>query len=229
MAEVTVAALVYKDIRWIEWMKDGLSRAKTDIDWRLMVVSNDGTPEVESSPHVTHRFRNTDPEEYYLNRVYKAWNYAMLAAPTQWVVLMNSDMYVSDWWLDELVNCKRSMQRSVPTSLLVESGKLRSAMPEWVHDFGRTPADFQREDFLTHATNERKRGRVEPGRLFMPVLFDRQEFLDIGPYPPGNPLVNGKTISGDLALFQRFQEHGFSWLTCLGSMVYHCQEGEMDS
>ena len=229
MAEVTVAALVYRDIRWIEWMLDGLRRAKTNIDYRVMVVSNDGTPEVEASPLVTHKLRNPDPDEYYLARVYRAWNKAVMAAPTQWVVLMNSDMYVSDWWLDELMACKRAHPMSLPTSLLVESGKLESAMPEWVHDFGRTPDAFDREGFLDFAAKGRQRALMEPGRLFMPVLFDRQEFLDIGGYPEGNPVVDGKQISGDRALFDVYAQRGFRWMTCLGSIVYHAQEGERDS
>lgn len=227
MPEVTVAALVYRDAGWIRWMKEGIIAAKNDYAaYRLMVISNDGTPEVEGSKHVTHVFRNPDPAEHFIKRVYRAWNYAVASAKTELVCLINSDMYVSDYWLDELVLCREKMGKCMPTSLLVESGRLASAMPEYVKDFGTSPETFQTEAFLTHAEKIRQPGMIEPGRLFMPLLVAKSEFIG---YPEGNPFVNGKTISGDKALFDEMSRRGYPWVTCMGSIVYHTQEGEMRS
>ena len=232
MADVTVAALTYRDIRWIEWMLEGLNRAKNETTWRPLVVACDGEwnmveryAGVEALVDVWHR--NPNPHEYYINRVYRAWNRAVTEARTQWVVLLNSDMYVSDYWLDELVEYKRRVPKSLPTSLLVESGRIPSAMPEHVKNFGESPEVFDVLAWEDHAVIYRQRGLTEPGRLFMPVLVDREEFLDLGGYPHGNPVVDGKAISGDKALFDLYKEAGYEWVTCLGSVVYHTQMGEM--
>ena len=40
----------------------------------------------------------------------------MLEAPTQWVVMRNSDMYVSDGWLDELMGELRRKNRELQES-----------------------------------------------------------------------------------------------------------------
>ena len=64
---------------------------------------------------------------------------------------------------------------------------------------------------------------TEAGELYMPILVDRQEFLDIGGYPECNP----PGTTGDKDLIRRYSEAGFKHVTALGSVVYHCQEGEM--
>jgi GT2 family glycosyltransferase len=151
------------------------------------------------------------------------------AAETDWVVMINSDMYVSDYWLDALVQTKLVNQKSLPCSLLVESGRIPSAMPEYVHNFGTSVDSFDREGWQRHAAalRERKAGKREPGRLFMPVLVDRQEFADVGGYPPGNIQTTTGTLSGDRDLFNRYAARGYEWVTCLDSIVFHTQEGEM--
>lgn len=222
MADVTVAALVYRDIRWIEWMLEGLRSAKNRCLWRKHIVANDATPEVLASDLIEAVHTSPDPSEYYINRVYRAWNMAVLTAPTQYVVLMNSDMYASDHWLDELVMEKKNHPMHVPCSLLVESGRIPSAMPEYVKDFGRTPEGFDAEGFRAHARRLARPMVTEPGRLYMPVLVERGEFLDIGGYPPRNP----RGTTGDKDLFRRYTEAGFEHVTCLGSVVAHIQEGE---
>lgn len=229
-AEVTLVTLVYRSLRWLDFVMEGVDSAKTDIRYRWLVVANDATPEVLADPRISVDFGNEDPSEFYINRVYRAWNAGVEAAPTQLVVMLNSDMYPSEGWLDELVNKKREFELGrmkfdyVPTSLLVESGKVPSGMPEYVKDFGRTPDEFKRKEFLSHAASIRKPGATEPGRLYMPILVDRQEFLDVGSYPEGNP----PGTTGDKDLIRRYAEAGFQHVTALGSVVYHVQTGEQD-
>ena len=111
---------------------------------------------------------------------------------------------------------------SVPTSLLVESGRLPSGMPEHVRNFGMNPEEFDAARFSTHAETLKRRDAIEPGRLYMPILVDRQEFADVGRYPEGNPA--GTT--GDKDLIRRYAEAGFKHVTVMGSVCYHCQVGE---
>lgn len=152
--------------------------------------------------------------------------------------MLNSDMVGADYWIDNLMEQKKRERKIVPTSLLIESGRLPSGMPEHVKDFGTNPDNFQRDAFRTHADKmvfdlyekSTERGKyeahftdlIEPGRLFMPILVNRQEFIDVGMYPEGNP----PGTTGDKDLIRRYTEAGFEHVTVKGSVVYHVQLGE---
>lgn len=218
---VTVACLTYRKPEWLAFFLEGLAWSKNLTPYRTMVVGNDAEPDVVATGRLDVDARNADPSEHYLSRVYRSWNLAVESSETELVCLANDDMVVSDYWLDELVEAHSDT--TLPTSLLVESGRIPSAMPEYVRNFGLTPEQFDRDGFAAHASQIRRRGEVEPGRLFMPVLFSRAAFLQVGGYPIGNPA--GTT--GDKDLFARFARAGYRHLTALGSVCYHVQEGEM--
>ena len=227
-AEVTLVTLVYRSLRWLDFVMQGVVASKQDADYRWLVVANDSTYDVSKDPRIGLDFRNDDPLEFYINRVYRAWNAGVLESPTQKVIMLNSDMFGADYWIDALLAEKHERQ-VVPTSLLVESGRLPSGMPEYVVDFGQNPDAFQRETFLAYAEavsprlNRLHAGR-EPGRLFMPILVDRQEFIDVGMYPEGNP----PGTTGDKDLIRRYTEAGFQHVTVKGSVVYHAVMGEQN-
>ena len=221
-AEVTLIVLVYRSLKWLDFVMEGVDSSKNDTKYRWLIVANDATEEVKNDPRIDLVFDNDDPSEFYINRVYRAWNAGVLEATTQKVVMLNSDMYASERWLDELVMEKWKHKKTVPTSLLVESGKLPSGIPEHVKDFGNNPNVFDRNKFLNYATSISQPDEIEPGRLYMPILVDRQEFFDVGGYPEGNP----PGTTGDKDLIRRYKEAGFEHVTALGSIVYHCQLGE---
>ncbi len=221
-AEVTLVVLVYRSLRWLDWCMQGVDASTNQTRYRWLVVANDATDKVRDDPRVGVDWQNADPGEFYINRVYRAWNEGVLNAPTQHVIMLNSDMWASDFCIDALITAKKSDPRTVPTSLLVESGRLPSAMPEYVRDFGKTPDEFDTKAFKAHAHSLKAGSNTEPGRLYMPILVERQEFLDLGGYPEGNP----PGTTGDKDLIRRYAEAGYRHITCLGSVVYHCQEGE---
>jgi hypothetical protein len=224
-AEVALVVLVYRSLRWLDWCQGGVDSSKNNTKYRWLVVANDATPEVRADPRIDVDFQNDAPSEFYINRVYRAWNEGVLNATTPLVVMLNSDMWGSGLWLDELMATKRQNPKTVPTSLLVESGRLESAMPEYVGNFGKSPDEFRKEDFTLRAREIRKVGETEPGRLYMPILVDRQEFFDVGGYPEGNP----PGTTGDKDLIRRYKEAGFEHVTALGSVVYHVCLGEQES
>jgi hypothetical protein len=220
-AEVTLVVLVYRSLRWLDWCMEGVDSSRNETRYRWLVVANDATDEVRRDPRIGVDFRNDDPGEPYINRVYRAWNEGVLNSPTQHCILLNSDMYASDHAIDELM--LKADSRYLPCGLLVENGRINSGMPEYVRNFGTNPENFQRKAFTDYAYSIRNEDSVEPGRLFQPVLLERQAFADLGGYPQGN--VGG--VSGDRILFDRYIAAGYEWVTCLGSVWYHCQEGEM--
>lgn len=218
---VTVAALVYRDPAWISFLLEGLAWSRNHTPYTTLIVGNDAESAVMETGRVDVDHRNADPAEHYLARVYRAWNRSVEEAQTELVCLMNDDMRMSDYWLDELVDLKVAQPDTIPCSLLVESGRIPSAMPEHVRNFGVTPESFDDEGFRTHAEAIRKRGQYESGRLYMPCLFTKAEFAKAGGYPIGNP----PGITGDKHLFAQFAGNGSRHLTCLGSIVAHVQEG----
>ena len=229
MTEVTIAALVYKDWRYIEWLHSSLRAMAGKVPWRLVVTACNPQSD-EIADKADHVYCEDGPFDHYLDPVYRAWNDAVLTAPTQWVVLANSDMYFADWALDYLVAAKKADPKCLPCSLLVESGRIPSGMPEYVRDFGTKPETFKADEFKAYAKEIEKPGETEPGRLYMPVLFDRCEFLDVGGYEPNRDVAGGTDgpihTSGDKLTFARFAEAGFNHVTALGSVCAHLQEGE---
>lgn len=228
-AEVTIVVLIYRSLKWLDFVMQGVDSSKNDTKYRWLVVANDATEEVKNDPRVDVVFDNADPNEFYINRVYRAWNEGVLNASTQLVVMMNSDMYASDYWLDALVESREDYPQSVATSLLIESGRLESGMPEHVRDFGLNPDEFKHEQFKKRSLELRGEEHgwnvdYEPGRLYMPILIDRQEFFDVGSYPEGNP----PGTTGDKDLIRRYKEAGFEHVTALGSVVYHVCLGEQE-
>lgn len=223
-AEITLVVLVYRSLRWLNWCMDGVDKSANQTRYRWLVVACDPTDEVRNSELVHIIYDNEDPGEFYINRVYRAWNEGVLAAPTSHVVMLNSDMYASDYWLDQLVSTKRKDRMTVPTSLLVESGRIPSGMPEYVKNFGLNPTEFDATGFKNHANGLRQLNKTESGRLFMPILVNRQEFHDIGGYPEGNP----PGTTGDKDLIRRYGEAGYKHVTVMGSVVAHIQTGEQE-
>ena len=215
--------LVYRDPAWLSFALEGLAWSKNETCYRTLVVGNDAERNVVETGRLDIDHRNENPNEHYLARVYRAWNRAVEESKTELVCLINSDMYVSDYWLDELVGVYLADNHTLPCSLLVESGRIPSAMPEHVSDLGRDCNGFDRERWGVLAGSKRQRGGSEPGRLFMPVLFERDTFIRLGGYPLGNP----PGTTGDKDLFARFAANGYRHLTALGSVCYHVQEGEM--
>lgn len=222
---ITVAALIYRSPRWLSFVLDSLKSAKNTTQFKTLIVANDPTEEISNDPRVNYVHLNDDPNEYYLKRVYKAWNRAVEIADTKYVVLVNSDMAFADYWLDELM--RWIDDKTIPCSLLVENGWIPSAFPEYVRDFGRSPSTFNHEGFAQYANQTRRIGQKDEGRLFMPCVFNREDFLALGGYPDGNQIIDNEIISGDRFLFNRMISNGYNWITALGSIVAHCQEGEM--
>lgn len=225
-AEVTIAVLTFKE-RWLRFFLEGIESSRQTTRYRLLFLANGASNEVKAALNevapdwIDFTSIYSGPE--YIRAVYAGWNEIMLCAKTQWVILANDDMWMTDHSIDELVALRRNNPKALPCGLLVESGRINSGMPEFVKDFGTTPETFRRAEFLAHAASIRRPGRTEPGRLFQPVLFDRQQFFDRHGFPDGN--IGG--VSGDRILFERFQRDGFQWTTCLGSVQYHVQEGAL--
>ena len=164
-------------------------------------------------------YMDPKPDEYYLCRVYRCWNYCVESSDAEYVCLVNSDMAFSPGWLEAL---ERRLDGShLPVSRLVEPGLLRPGQHAIEIDLGRDPTSFPWGSWVALAADLRS-DEVQPGGLFMPCVLHRETFLRVGGYPHGN--VDG--VSGDKILFDKMAAAGFKHVTCFDSLVYHMQEGE---
>lgn len=232
--KITVACLIYKSIGYADFVLDSFNKHTTGIgkNVNFLFVANDPTDKLldhlkkKKIPHLV--FRNDDPNEYYLKRVYRAWNYGGFNATGDVIVFVNSDMAFSDHWLDNVV--KNLREDRIVTSRLVESGKLRSGKYGIQKDFGRTYSQFDDDKFQKFA-KEISSPEIKEGGLFMPCTIYKDIFVKSDGYPIGNRTEKDGTITpGDKILFyETLNSLGIKHYTVFDSIVYHIQEGEMNS
>jgi hypothetical protein len=224
----TLIGMIYKSLAYLDFMVQSM-------DSNSLIVANDATPEVLEAlpkcgiPFVEYRDNSHD---YYLNRVYRAWNYGARCAETDLIVFFNSDMYGASGWLENLLQSVDGY--SIPCSRLVESGKQPSGLHGITKDFGRSPETFNKAGFEQYATEISYDCQLSGG-LYMPSVFDRKEFLKYGGYPEGNVYKGGIgkhgtgfVRSGDDHFFHHVMKHK-RHVTVANSVVYHFQTGEMDA
>lgn len=231
--KVTVVCLIYKSIGYANFVLNSFNKHTKGVgkNVEFLFVANDPTDKLlnylqeNKIPHLL--FRNKDPSEYHINRVYRAWNYGGCNAPGDIIVFVNSDMAFSDGWLNNLL--KNLKEDRVVTSRLIESGKLRSGKYGIEKDFGRTYTQFDDFAFQEYA-KEISSNEIREGGLFMPCAIYKDLFIKSGGYPIGNRIENnGKITSGDYIFFyENLAQAGIKHYTVFDSIVYHIQEGEMD-
>lgn len=239
----SIACLIYKSVEWLEFSYQQVLKYTPLEDVEFYYVANNATPEVLEylrSHHIPHYNFTTTPEqrkEWYINDVYRAWNYAGQQAKGEFLVFINSDMAFTPDWLEKLINAYDG--NNCVSSRLIESGKLRTGTYGIERNFGRSIAGYKEAEFQEYA-RAIQGNEIKDGGLFMPLLINRDHFRAVGGYPEGN-MKEGSDIfkpeiaergeplvSGDVVLMQKLATKGVKHQTSFGSVVYHFQEGEMD-
>ena len=130
----SVICLIYKSIEYAIFILNSFERHKIQLNYNLnfCFITNDSTDELLNyfdKNNIPYKlFRNEDPEEYYLNRVYRSWNFRGCESDADIIIFVNSDMTFSQNWLDSLL--KNLFENKIVTSRLIESGKLKSENTE---------------------------------------------------------------------------------------------------
>lgn len=237
-----IISLIYKSVGYLDLIVSELEKEYCKVDgWDIgfRIVANDATPEVlqalkdKNVPYSV--YNDPKPGDYYLNRVYRCWNYSGFSSEYDNICFVNSDMVFSDGWLANLL--KHHDGGHIPCSRLVESGKLLSgANAIGNKNFGRGPAEIDYSGWHKFV-NEISEPITPNGGLFMPCVFNRQRFIDSGMYPEGNIYQDGVAgsmrghvvMSGDAYYFMVLhKKYNMRHITVFDSLVYHIQEGEMD-
>ncbi|MGA2237705.1 MAG: glycosyltransferase family 2 protein [Candidatus Bathyarchaeia archaeon] len=240
---VSVVCLVYKSVKWLKFVRGQVMRYVDLSGKEFFFVANDAEEPVlrylreNYIPHFVWNNSADQRKEWYINNVYRAWNYGAKVARGDYLLFINSDMGFSPGWFERLF--KKLNGQNCVTSRLVESGKLSSGKYGISKFFGRSSEEYSEERFLEYAESIAEPS-VRDGGLYMPLLIRREDFLKVGGYPEGN-IVPGSDIfhpvtaeqgkpciSGDNVLMQKLASVGVCHQTAMDSIVYHFQRGEMD-
>ena len=247
MVKVSIISLIYKSTKLADWVYSSVMEYTPMIhrgEAEFFFIANDASDEVIS--HLINKnykfyinentilseeelFKKGYAMPEYIGRVYKGYNQGILHAKGERIVLINSDNYFSEDWLENLL--KYSSFNTIISSQLVEPGNAvkHFFFPSALRaNFGQSIATFEKEDFMQYSMKYKKTG-LRKGGAFMPCLFYKDLFIYAGLYPEGN--IAGKSYnniekSGDVALYERLMNAGIEHYTALDSIVYHLNEGE---
>lgn len=250
--KVTLISLIYSSIDWLEFQYSELlniMRSFKDGDVEILFVANNATDEVHrfleenKIPHIKASTVN-DPDEWFINYVYRGYNEGVKAASGEYVLLTNSDMAYGPEFLQNMLRSVDSKKLS--TSRLIEMGRFQTGLYGIEKNFGSTPSKYRKREFDRYC--QKKSERIEKdGGLYMPLLVDREFFLSLGGYPEGNLSEDGlhgyldtgvvnsyakqgeKCIPGDYAFFELAKNNGAQHLTNFSALTYHFQAGERTS
>lgn len=240
--KIEIIALIYRSVAYLQFIVDQLrSDACKAEGWDVgfRIVANDATPEVLQALkdlQVVHTtYYDAKPDDYYLNRVYRAWNFAGKTTAYPHFVFVNSDSAFGPKWLENLL--KHYDEHTLPCSMFFESGKMASGYPGMTKNFGMHPREFRKQEwekFASKWVTDHEDETVEGG-MYMPYPISREFFSATGGYPEGNLYHNGVgtlghfVMSGDKYYFERLKnEFGMQHFTAMDSVFYHIQEGEKD-
>ena len=229
--KISVIVLIYKSIGYADFVWQSFKKYTNNSNAEFLFIANDATEQVKNYlkekrlPHLI--FENKDKNEYYLKRVYRAWNCGGFSAAGDIIVFVNSDMAFSKNWLENLL--KNLNKNRIICSRLVESGKMPSGQYGISKNFGQTYKEFNDQAFQAFA-REVQKSEIRKRGLFMPCAIYKDLFVKSGGYPIGNRKEkDGSETSGDNILFyEKLKPMGIEHFTVFGSIVYHVQEGEMD-
>ncbi len=241
---ISIVCLIYKSTDWLKFVYEQVLKYTDLRDKEFYFVANDANEEVLrylDQNYIPYYVWNNSPEqrkEWYINNVYRAWNYAAEKAKGDYLLFINSDMAFSENWVENLFG--KLNGNNCVASRLVESGKLLSGDHAISKNFGRTVNDYDEIGFQEYVKTISEENIVNGG-LFMPLLIRKEHFMKVGGYPEGNivhstkifnPTISKKgeaCVSGDVVLMQKLESIGVQHTTAYDSVVYHFQCGEMDS
>ncbi len=248
MVKISIVCLIYKSPEFADWVYDSVKKFTPKLqtgEAEFIFVANDPTQKVVD--HLEKKwytyFINSNPEysqeelfkagyakPEYITKVYRWYNYWILKSRWERVVLINSDIYFSPDWLENLL--KYSSRDNVVSSHLVErKHPVHGVFPWAVHgEFGKDIESFQEEKFLDFANKIRKTWLIE-GKAYMPCMLFRNTAIQVGLYPEWN--LAHKSYDEvieywDQNFMRRLKQIWVSHITALDSICYHLKEWEKE-
>ena len=245
--KTSIICLIYKSTKYLEFVHKQILKYTDLENTEFYFVANDANEDVINylkSSNIKHYIFTNSPENiaahnvtnYYLDNVYRAWNFGAQMAKGENIVFINSDMAFSPNWLENLY--KYHTPNNCVTSRLFESGRYPSGTHGMTFDCGKFLRDYDENKFLNSAICLSK-DEIHDGGLYMPLLIKKEHFIKVNGYPEGNivpdsdifnPIIakkNNHCIPGDIVFMSKLSTLGIRHQTSFSSIVYHFQNGEM--
>lgn len=249
MPHVTIVALIYRSPTYAKFFYESLVRYTPELksgSVDFMFVANSATKATlrtlknKKIPHIEFQAKVRSEKEFlslgyaspeYLGRVYEAYNFGVSKSESDLVLLLNSDMVLSPGWLDKIL--RHWTGDSIVTTNLVERyhpkfGTFPNAIEK---NFGTNPRNFDFKAWERFCLAYSHEAKSLPSCMpYMPALFKREWFQELGGYPHGN-IGDGKDFSkviryGDEAFFDKLATNGIGHVSAPDVMCYHFKEGE---
>jgi hypothetical protein len=235
-----IIGLIFKSLDYLDLLEAQLKNNFCKIEgWNIgiRIVANDANQKIlnklKDLDIKYSIYNDPKPKDYYLNRVYRCWNFCGQTSEYDNICFVNSDMVFTENWLSNLL--KHHDGINIPTSRLIESGKMPSGTHGISIDCGKSAKKID-IDRLTQVSRIISENKILEKGLYMPCIFEKSRFIESGMYPEGNiysdgiGTLNGFVQSGDDWYFKKLETlYNMKHITAFDSLVYHIQEGEKDS
>ena len=240
--KVSFVCLIYKSVKLLKFHYEQIKKYTDLSKHEFFYIANDANTDVIQylkNNYIKHYvFNNTDEhkKEWYINNVYRAYNYSTKVAQGDYIVYLNSDMCYSENWFENLFNSLKN--NTCVCSRLVESGRYKTGLYGINKNFGMKINEYKEKEFNNYVKFITE-DTIKDSGLYMPLLIRKKDMINIGFYPEGNikpksdiwnpeyALKEEPCISGDKVLMEKLKEKGVIHKTTFNSIVYHFQEGEM--
>jgi hypothetical protein len=150
--------------------------------------------------------------------VYGMFNYGASLCKTEFMLLVNDDMYFPVDW-DQNLDLQKE---TVVTFLVVEPGYVPVNEKNIKQDFGFSWEDFEQEDFERFAKKYIAQGSVDVDKIgwYMPVVFPKTLFMEAGQYPTEPPFPKA---ANDIIFFEKLKSLPNVKFVQVLNPVYHFQ------
>ena len=149
--------------------------------------------------------------------VYGMFNFGASLSLSEFVLFVNDDRYFPRNW-DENILFERN---SVITFIVVEPGFVKPSKKVILHSFGMDWNTFKKEEFENFAQNFPLRNKIKNDELgwYMPVLFSKSLFFEVGQYPNESPFPH----PNDEIFFKKLRSNNNIRFIQVNSPIYHFQ------
>ena len=239
--DITVATLIYKSPAYLDFVMNSLLEHPSEKhNVQYLIVCNDATDEVKQCAKAWHYqwhyqsamhpetmpiidvviHENEDPNDWWIQNVYNAWNRCLLECETEAICFVNSDMAFTKGWLDALTELPIDI--FIPTSRLVESERMPSLPGLISKNFGQTLGTFNKDDFEQYAEHTREKAYSIGKGAYMPSLFKTRRLIAAGGWHKNVGNMPGDRITFEILKNKFKMERAMVH----DSIVYHFQRGE---
>ena len=240
--KISYVCLIYKSVSWLKFVYNQILKYTNLNDNEFFFVANDANQDVldylknNNIPHYDYKNTVEHKKEWYINNVYRAYNYGGMMAKGKYIIFLNSDMAFSPNWSEKLIDT--ITPNSCVASRLVERGVLRSGTYGIEKNFGDDYKNYRENEFLEYTKSIEEKQLYNDG-LYMPLLIKKEHLEQIGYYPEGNIIpgsnifnpsyakLGENCIPGDKVFMEKLRSIGVYHKTNFESIIYHFQQGEM--